>query len=181
VERGIYFDGSYPGQHHYHPSLPPRPLKIVHDLAAYHATVTCRSALGRGAVSLPLLEEEEAFGKVPARCRIYGFMNDAVRTGHPVRPDFAIRLRQDTSGRVERQLGKQPPECHLPADAGRQRVRGLPSDRSYRGLQCQHAADEVRSQRRSARPGWEQVRDRRIMKQLPADRTGTVTGYSQAS
>jgi hypothetical protein len=76
VERGVYFDGWYPGQHNYHPSLPPRRLKMIEDLAAYHTTVTCWSSLGGGAVSLPLLEEE-AFGEVPARYRIYGFMNDA--------------------------------------------------------------------------------------------------------
>lgn len=76
MERGVYFDGWYPGQHNYHPSMPPRRLKMIEDLAAYHTTVTCWSSLGGGVVSLPLLEEE-AFGEVPARYRIYGFMNDA--------------------------------------------------------------------------------------------------------
>ncbi len=76
MERGVYFDGWYPGQHNYHPSLPPRRLKMIEDLAAYHTTMTCWSSLGGGAVSLPLLEEE-AFGEVPARYRIYGYMNDA--------------------------------------------------------------------------------------------------------
>jgi hypothetical protein len=76
VERAVYFDGWYPGQHNYHPSMPPRRLKMIEDLAAYHTTMTCWSALGGGVVSLPLLEEE-AFGDVPLRYRIYGFMNDA--------------------------------------------------------------------------------------------------------
>jgi hypothetical protein len=76
VERGVYFDAWYPGQHNYHPSMPPRRLKMIEDLAAYHTTMTCWSALGGGAVSLPLLEEE-AFGEVPARYRIYGYLNDA--------------------------------------------------------------------------------------------------------
>jgi hypothetical protein len=76
MERGVYFDGWFPGQHNYHPSLPPRRLKMIEDLAAYHTTMTCWSSLGGGAVSLPLLEEE-AFGEVPPRYRIYGFMNDS--------------------------------------------------------------------------------------------------------
>src|SRR5947209_4915046 len=49
---------------------------MIEDLAAYHTTMTCWSSLGGGAVSLPLLEEE-AFGEVPARYRIYGHLNDA--------------------------------------------------------------------------------------------------------
>lgn len=76
MERGVYFDAWYPGQHNYHPSLPPRRLKMIEDLAAYHTTMTCWSSLGGGVVSLPLLEEE-AFGEVPARYRIYGHLNDA--------------------------------------------------------------------------------------------------------
>ena len=76
MERGVYFDAWYPGQHNYHPSLPPRRLKMIEDLASYHTTMTCWSSLGGGAVSLPLLEEE-AFGEVPARYRIYGHLNDA--------------------------------------------------------------------------------------------------------
>jgi hypothetical protein len=76
VERGVYFDGWFRNQHNYHPSMPPRRLKMIEDLAAYHTTMTCWSALGGGVVSLPLLEEE-AFGEIPPRYRIYGFMNDA--------------------------------------------------------------------------------------------------------
>jgi hypothetical protein len=76
VERGVYFDGWFRNQHNYHPSMPPRRLTMIEDLAAYHTTMTCWSSLGGGAVSLPLLEEE-AFGDVPPRYRIYGFMNDS--------------------------------------------------------------------------------------------------------
>lgn len=76
MERGVYFDGWFPRQHCYHPSLPPRRLTMVEDLAAYRATMLVWSALGGGAVSLPYLEEE-AHGQVPPRFRFYGFLNDA--------------------------------------------------------------------------------------------------------
>ena len=76
MERGVYFDAWFPRQHNYHPSLPPRRLKMVEDLRAYHATVLVWSALGGGSIALPYLEEE-AFGEIPARMRVYGFMNDS--------------------------------------------------------------------------------------------------------
>ncbi len=76
MERGVYFDGWFPRQHCYHPSLPPRRLTMVEDLAAYRATMLVWSALGGGVVSLPYLEEE-AHGQVPPRFRFYGFLNDA--------------------------------------------------------------------------------------------------------
>jgi hypothetical protein len=76
MERGVYFDGWFRSQHNYHPSMPPRRLTMIEDLAAYHTTMTCWSSLGGGVVSLPLLEEE-AFGDIPPRYRIYGFMNDS--------------------------------------------------------------------------------------------------------
>jgi hypothetical protein len=75
MERGVYFDAWYPRQHNYHPSLPPRRLKMVEDLEAYRATMLVWSALGGGVISLPYLEEE-AFGPVPPRYRIYGHLND---------------------------------------------------------------------------------------------------------
>jgi hypothetical protein len=76
MERGVYFDAWYPRQHCYHPSLPPRRLKMIEDLEAYHATSLVWSALGGGSISLPYLEQE-AWGEIDARFRFYGFMNDA--------------------------------------------------------------------------------------------------------
>jgi len=76
MERGVYFDAWYPRQHNYHPSLPPRRRRMVEDLDAYRATMLVWSALGGGVVSLPYLEEE-AYGPVPARYRVYGHLTDA--------------------------------------------------------------------------------------------------------
>ena len=75
-ERGVYFDAWFPGQHCYHPSLPPRRLRMVEHLVDYHATVLVWSALGGGSISLPYLEQE-AFGEIDPRFRFYGFVNDA--------------------------------------------------------------------------------------------------------
>jgi hypothetical protein len=76
LERGVYFDAWFPRQHCYHPSLPPRRLRMVDDLEAYGATMLVWSALGGGSVSLPYLEQE-AFGEIDPRFRFYGFVNDA--------------------------------------------------------------------------------------------------------
>src|SRR2546426_580409 len=76
MERGVYFDAWFPRQHNYHPSLPPRRLRMIEDLEAYRATVLFWSSLGGGAISLPYLEEE-AFGEVGSRTRVYGFLNDS--------------------------------------------------------------------------------------------------------
>ncbi len=76
MERGVYFDGWFPNQHCYHPSLPPRRLKMIEDLETYHATSLVWSALGGGSISLPYLEEE-AYGEIDPRFRFYGFLNDA--------------------------------------------------------------------------------------------------------
>jgi hypothetical protein len=76
MERGVYFDAWFPRQHCYHPSLPPRRLKMVDDLVDYRATALVWSALGGGSLSLPYLEQE-AFGEVDPRFRFYGFVNDA--------------------------------------------------------------------------------------------------------
>jgi hypothetical protein len=76
VERGVYFDAWFPRQHCYHPSLPPRRLRMVEELASYRATSLVWAALGGGSISLPYMEEE-AFGKVSARDRVYGFVNDS--------------------------------------------------------------------------------------------------------
>jgi hypothetical protein len=76
LERGVYFDAWYHRQHCYHPSLPPRRLRMLHDLVDYRATVLVWSALGGGSISLPYLEQE-AFGDIDPRFRFYGFLNDA--------------------------------------------------------------------------------------------------------
>ncbi len=76
MERGVYFDAWFPGQHCYHPSLPPRRLRMVEHLVDYHATVLVWAALGGGSISLPYLEQE-AFGEIDPRFRFYGFLNDA--------------------------------------------------------------------------------------------------------
>jgi hypothetical protein len=76
LERGVYFDAWFPRQHCYHPSLPPRRLRMIEDLERYHATSLVWSALGGGSISLPYLEQE-AWGEIDARSRFYGFLNDA--------------------------------------------------------------------------------------------------------
>jgi hypothetical protein len=76
MERGVYFDAWFPRHHNYHPSLPPRRLRMIEDLEEYRGTVLFWSSLGGGAISLPYLEEE-AFGEVEPRYRVYGFLNDA--------------------------------------------------------------------------------------------------------
>jgi hypothetical protein len=76
MERGVYFDAWFPRQHCYHPSLPPRRLRMVDDLLDYRATLLVWSALGGGSLSLPYLEQE-AYGEVDARSRFYGFVNDS--------------------------------------------------------------------------------------------------------
>ncbi len=76
MQRGVYFDGWFPRQHCYHPSLPPRRLRMVEDLVDLRATVLVWSAMGGGSLGLPYLEQE-AFGEVPPRDRFYGFVNDS--------------------------------------------------------------------------------------------------------
>ncbi len=76
MQRGVYFDAWFPRQHCYHPSLPPRRLRMVDDLVAYQATVLVWAAMGGGSLSLPYLEQE-AFGEVDERSRFYGFVNDS--------------------------------------------------------------------------------------------------------
>ena len=76
MERGVYFDAWFPRQHCYHPSLPPRRLRMIDDLVDYRATVLVWSTLGGGSISLPYLEQE-AHGEIDPRFRFYGFVNDA--------------------------------------------------------------------------------------------------------
>ena len=53
MERGVYFDGWFPRQHNYHPSLPPRRLRMIEELESYRATALVWSALGGGANNRP--------------------------------------------------------------------------------------------------------------------------------
>ncbi|MDG4824151.1 hypothetical protein O7635_20055 [Asanoa sp. WMMD1127] len=76
MQRGVYFDAWFPRQHCYHPSLPPRRLRMIDDLVDYRATTLVWASLGGGSISLPWLEQE-AFGPVDARSRFYGFVNDS--------------------------------------------------------------------------------------------------------
>ncbi|MEV0717958.1 hypothetical protein [Asanoa sp. NPDC050611] len=76
MQRGVYFDAWFPRQHCYHPSLPPRRLRMIDDLVDYRATTLVWASLGGGSISLPYLEQE-AFGPVDARSRFYGFVNDS--------------------------------------------------------------------------------------------------------
>src|ERR671917_410002 len=76
MHRGVYFDAWFPRQHCYHPSLPPRRLRMVDDLVDYRATILVWSALGGGSLALPYLEQE-AFGPIEPRARFYGFVNDS--------------------------------------------------------------------------------------------------------
>jgi hypothetical protein len=76
LERGVYFDAWFARQHCYHPSLPPRRLRMVDDLVDYRATMLVWSALGGGSLALPYLEEE-AFAEIDPRFRFYGFVNDS--------------------------------------------------------------------------------------------------------
>ena len=76
MHRGVYFDAWFPRQHCYHPSLPPRRLRMVDDLVDFRASVLVWASMGGGSLALPYLEQE-AFGPVDARSRFYGFVNDS--------------------------------------------------------------------------------------------------------
>ena len=76
MERGVYFYAWFPRQHCYHPSLPPRRLRMAEEFDRYRATTLVWAAAGGGSISLPYLEQE-AFGPVSARDRFYGFVNDS--------------------------------------------------------------------------------------------------------
>lgn len=76
MERGIYFDGWYPNEHCYHPSMPPRRLTMIDDLEEMGGTMLVWAGLGGGSISLSYLEEE-AFGQIPARFRQHGYVNDS--------------------------------------------------------------------------------------------------------
>jgi hypothetical protein len=66
VERAVYFDAWFPRQHCYHPSLPPRRLRMVDDLVDYRATMLVWSALVGGSLSLPYLEQRRTATSIRA-------------------------------------------------------------------------------------------------------------------
>jgi hypothetical protein len=76
MERGIYAQGWYHRGRCYHPSLPPRSLKMTEDFADYRGTMITWPSLGGGAISLSYLEHE-AWDPLPPRMRQYGFLNDS--------------------------------------------------------------------------------------------------------
>ena len=76
MERAVYAQCWMPRSHCYHPSLPPRRLKMVEDFSSYRATMLSWPALGGGGISLPYLEAE-AYEPVTPRYRQYGFLNDS--------------------------------------------------------------------------------------------------------
>lgn len=76
MERGVYFDAWFSGQHCYHPSLPGRRLRMIDHLVDYKATTLVWAAMGGGSIALPYLEQE-AFEPVDTRFRFYGFVNDS--------------------------------------------------------------------------------------------------------
>jgi hypothetical protein len=89
MQRGVYFDAWFPRQHCYHPSLPPRRLRMVDDLRDYRATVLVWASMGGGSLSLPYLEQE-AFGKIDARSRFYGFVNDSEFIAECAKHDITV-------------------------------------------------------------------------------------------
>jgi hypothetical protein len=76
LERGVYAQGWFARGYNYHPSLPPRRLKMAEDFAEYRATMITWPSLGGGPISLAYLEDE-AFAPLPARYRQYGFLKDS--------------------------------------------------------------------------------------------------------
>jgi hypothetical protein len=76
LERGIYAQGWFERGRCYHPSLPPRSLKMVEDFVDYRGTIITWPSLGGGGISLSYLEHE-AWDAVAPRMRQYGFLNDS--------------------------------------------------------------------------------------------------------
>lgn len=81
MERAVYFDGWYRGSWCQHPSMPPRRLGMLDDLAGMRATTLVWAGLGGGSISLPYLEEE-AYGPVPARFRQHGYVSESEFVAH---------------------------------------------------------------------------------------------------
>jgi hypothetical protein len=76
AQRSVYAQGWFAGDRCYHPALPPKRLSMIEDFAAFGATMLSWPMLGGGSIALPFLEEE-AHGRMPARLRQYGYVNDA--------------------------------------------------------------------------------------------------------
>ena len=76
MERGVYFDAWFPRQHCYHPSLPPRRLRMVDDLVDYRASVLVWSAMGGGSLACRTSSRRRS-APVEPRARFYGFVNDS--------------------------------------------------------------------------------------------------------
>jgi hypothetical protein len=76
MERGVYAQGWFARGYNYHPSLPPRRLKMVEDFVDYRATMITWPSLGGGPISLAYLEQE-AYAPIPARYRQYGVLKDS--------------------------------------------------------------------------------------------------------
>jgi hypothetical protein len=76
IERGVYAQGWFARGYNYHPSLPPRRLKMAQDFEEYRATMITWPSLGGGPISLAYLEDE-AFAPLPARMRQYGYLKDS--------------------------------------------------------------------------------------------------------
>jgi hypothetical protein len=94
MRRGVYFDGWYPRQHNYHPSLPARRPRTIDDLADMRATTLVWSALGGGSIALAHLEDE-AYGEIPPRFRMYGFVDvSAIQQEFGLKFDAAGHLRE---------------------------------------------------------------------------------------
>ena len=77
MHRGVYFDAWFPRQHCYHPSLPPRRLRMVDDLVDYRAT---DAGLGGDGRRLAVAAVPRAGGvrrRSTPRFRFYGFVNDS--------------------------------------------------------------------------------------------------------
>ena len=75
TERAIFTPAWPERSHCYHPSLPPRRLRMAEEYSELRATMLTWPCMGGGAVSLPYLEEEIR-GPVPARYRFYGYVSD---------------------------------------------------------------------------------------------------------
>ena len=76
AEQAIFTPAWYPRSTPYHPSLPPRRLRMVEEYTDLSATMLTWPAMGGGGISLPYLAGEIE-GTVPPRFRYYGFVSDA--------------------------------------------------------------------------------------------------------